>query len=374
MRLIYLFMHKGSAPNTDWNSGHVVKGYSKFAKDFMDEGPSYLFHRMLEEKIIDDIIIFMEVGGETGHLIINDRMRVYMIPDINYIEGFLKPDDIIFCRGGFRGWWLVLDKLAQKGFWTLLYAANTGRQRWTFWDIIFDDLGGKPHHLDKRGRFIYNWKKPTNPKVFFPIETERIYDLCIGASYIHDKKGQWRTIDALVAYQKAYGRNIKCVMPGAPRRGTESNQIIDKIAQHKLDVNVIGMLPREELNKVLNQSKIFIHAGMSGQNDRGPLEALRCGCTLIIASPKYHSPYLIQHPYGCTPMSVLPSYLATTIHASKVSYNEGGRHLAVGFHEQTHGIENVILPEMDRLFSILRNLRKNPKSNAKVLEEKYVLK
>ena len=63
MRLVYLFMHKGSAPGTDWNPSHVVQQYPKFAKDFINEGPTYLFQRMLEEKIIDDIIIFMNSIG-----------------------------------------------------------------------------------------------------------------------------------------------------------------------------------------------------------------------------------------------------------------------------------------------------------------------
>ena len=358
-------MHKGSSPNTDWNPSHVVTGYPTFAKDFMNEGPSYLFLRMLEEDIIDDIIIFMEVGGETGHLIINDRMRIYMVPDINYIEWFLEPDDIIFCRGGFRGWWLVLDKLARKEKWTLLYAANTGRQRWTFWDIVFDDLSGKPHHLDKRGRFIYNWKKPTNPKVFFPIETERIYDLCIGASYIHDRKGQWITINALIEF----GVSPKCVLPGAPRSGTQSNLILPKISDHNLNVNVTGMLPREELNKVLNQSKVFVHVGASGQNDRGPLEALRCGCQLIIGSPIHHSPYVVQAPHSIVPLDTESGRLSKIIRGWIKGYTEETRTVISNYHEETHGIENVILPEMDRLFSILR---RNPKSDVQVLVKEYV--
>lgn len=368
MRLVYLFMHKGSSPGANWNPSHRVQQYPTFAQDFMNEGPSYLFLRMLEENIIDDIIVFMEVGGETGHLIINDRMRIYMIPDINYIESFLEPDDVIFCRGGFRGWWLILDKLSQEGLWTMLYASNTGRQRWTFWDIVFDDLSGKPHHLDKQDRFIYNWRKPTNPEVFFPIKTERIYDLCIGASYIHDRKGQWKTIKALVEYQKTWGKTPKCIMPGAPRRGTKSNQIKYYIDNYNLDVHIPGMLPREELNKVLNQSKVFIHAGASGQNDRGPLEAIRCGCSLIIGSPKHHSPYLIYHPYGCTPISDNPKDIAGTIHANIVSYNDNFRCLAIDYHTETHGIESVILPEMGRLFSVIR---KHPKSNVQALVDEY---
>ena len=362
-RLIFLYMSEGCAPpnsNTPWDP--KTKSKNKYVGGLESEGYLYILKRLSETKVFDEIIIFIESNRGPGYFVTSTGIKGYVVPEIVRINEYLKPNDIIWARGGVRSWYEVLNKKKGK-HWMMLYAANTGRQRWMFWDLVLNDTLGI-NMIDRRGRFFFNFKKPINPEIFKPIRTKQKYDICIGASYIHDKKGQWRVIEALIEYKKLYGENLKCIMPGAPRRGTHSNLINDKIQQHKLDVwKPAKHFPREELAVIMNQSKIFIHAGMSGENDRGPLEAMRCGCLVMIGSIKYHSPILYD--------AVAPTYvidinnyttMAIDLHhwVNNPFYD---RKTVFRYYEEKAGIETVILPEMTNLFQLMQD---NPVPNSEI--------
>jgi len=367
MRLIFMYhaINQGSGP-IDLSK----KATNQYVLGVKEEGYFFLLERMLQEGVVDEILLIMESTRGVGKITYAPNFEGWVIPDIDQLDPYLRDDDVIWCRGGHRSNFAFLNRAKERGNWLLLYAANTGRQRWKFWDVILNDLDTK-NTFDRHRRLWLSWAKPVNTKVFKPLSIERKYDLCIGASYIHDKKGQWRAIKALIEYKKIWGATPKCILPGAIRRGTYSNNIHYQIDDHKLDVYFPKQhLPRTELNTILNQSKIFIHAGASGQNDRGPLEAMRCGCQLIIGSPDHHSPYVIYHPYGCTPASNDPKDIAKTIHAMIVSYREEMRALTTNFHAETHGMDDVVLPHMARLFSVFKQ---NPKRNTEALRREYGL-
>lgn len=369
-RLIFLYMSYGCAPpgsNIPWNP--LVESKNALTKTIETEGYLYILRRLLETKVFDEILIFIESNRSPGHFKTSVGINGYVIPEIVRVDDYLKKDDIIWARGGFRSWFNYL--VPKKGkHWLVLYAANTGRQRWKFWDVVLNDTMGKTT-LEKRGRLFLDFKKPVNPKIFKLMNLERMYDICIGASYIHDKKGQWRVVKALIEYKRLFKKRLRCIMPGAPRHGTYSSHIDDDIFNHNLNVNKPNKhYHRTEVAKIMNQSKIFIHAGSSGENDRGPLEALRCGCPVIIAYPKYHSPIVYSEPSISRVFKDPTNYkqMALEIKVFLENWTQEQSKLVTEYYEKVSGVETVILPEMTALFQLMQE---NPIPNKEVFKGVY---
>lgn len=335
---------------------------------FPSEGYYYLLSKMLDAKIVDEVLIVIDSKIDK-ELSFRPGMNCSVIRGFEKFPALLRSDDVIWVRGGFRGWHNILVPISEANHWLILYAANTPRQRWLFWDVIFNDLS-KDQHLDSRGRFWFYWKKPTNPEAFYPINMPRTYDLCIGASYVHDHKCQWKTVDALISYKEIFNTNLRCVLPGGWYHGVETNKIRDKIEEHNLDVFIVGHIPRSDLVKVLNQSKLFIHLGGSGQNDRGTLEAMRCGTPVIIETPRRHAPFVSECPHNkVVGIPTSSEAIAKTIHNQLELTNEGIREKVFVYHENRSGMAEIVLPEMARLFEVFR---KHPKADAKLLREEYL--
>jgi len=376
MRLIFLFTSYGAAPvgtKVPWSSG--IPATNKFAAGeggFMSEGYFYLLKRMLESGIVDEVVVFIESNRGTGHCSFKTKkgeIHCYVVPEIAYVDDFLRPDDIIWARGGFRGWWWWLNSKKNK-HWLLLYAADTGRERWFFWDVIFNDLNDG-YTLDRHGRFWMPFKKPMHEEIFKPLKLEQKYDLCIGSSHVHDKKAQWKIIDILIEYKKLYSTTPKSVLAGAFRRGAQTSNILNKVAANTLQVDIVGMLPRVKMNEIYNQSKLFIYLGYGGQNDRGPLESLRCGTPIIIASRNRHAFFfnedhkVVKVAGDSEDFKEVARGIHHLLHTTK---DTPTREETAQFFEKHSGIETVILPTTKRLFEVLGN----NKPDTKLLEKEYI--
>ena len=164
-RLIFLYMSEGCAPpnsNTPWDP--KTKSKNKYALGLESEGYLYILRRLSETKVFDEILIFIESNRGPGYFITSTGIKGYVIPEIARINEYLKPNDIIWARGGVRSWYEVLDEKKGK-HWMVLYAANTGRQRWRFWDVVLNDTLGI-NMIDRRGRFFFDFEKPINPEIF----------------------------------------------------------------------------------------------------------------------------------------------------------------------------------------------------------------
>lgn len=364
MRVVFLYVRDGASPSLEFDP--KVSSTNFYGKRICEEGYYWMLRRMVETGIVDEVMVIIESGKGPGCLTYdcNGKIYGYVIPDIALLKDYVKPQDIIFVRGGFKTWHDRLVELQQQNHWMLIYAANTGREKWTFWDIIFNDLNGN-NQTDSRSRFQFDFRKPINPNIFYPTKKlDKEFDLCIGASHIHDKKGQWRTIRALIEYKKIYGKNLKCVMPGAYRRGKHTQYIIDSLNTEDLDVYVPGMASRSQLNKIYNKSKFFIHLGGGGQGDRGPLEAMRCGTSVMVGNTERHSKNVWQNKKVCT---VIPSdtdagEIARILNYKVKNYNDKIKKYVYSYYEETSGVESIILPGMKKLFDIFR---KYPVSNGK---------
>lgn len=365
MRLVFLYTQQNAAPvgtYPPYDDSVLTKNH--FAVNdggLKTEGYFWLLRRMKQTGIVDDVIVFIESNRYPGSTVL-DGIPIYVVPTVEFIDRYLKPNDVIWVRGGFRQWhnWLVEFKGKN---WLLLYAANTGRQRWKFWDVIFDDLMGNENRIDRHNRLFLDFHKPIHPKIFYPIGREvnnlPFYDVCIGASHIHDKKCQYKAVDAIVKYKELFGENLKCIMPGSYQKGVKSSTIWSNIADHNLDIETPGMLPRSKMNSVYNRSKLYVHMAAGGQNDRGPLEALRCGTQVLLSYTK-RSHYVAYQNVATSWVSQdpdNPEEVAYEIKSMLSNYEDADRTFISNYYEENNGIETVCLPEMKKLFDFFRKHR-----------------
>ena len=358
MRLIFLYVQDGARPNTSYN--HYKQSTNFYANRLLEEGYFYLLKRMVETNIVNEVGVFIESNRNPGYIRYegnDDKIYGWVMPDINEFIQYIHPSDIIWCRGGFRQWYDPFLVTMQKlNHWMLLYAANTGRERWPVFDVVFNDLTGN-NQVDARNTLQFDFKKPINPKLFYPINDEPIkYDLCIGASHIHDKKGQWMTVEALIEYKKIFGEELKCIMPGSRKNGTFTNRMFDMLKSHRINVITPGTIDRKELNKVYNQSKYFIHLGGGGQGDRGVLEAMACGCPTITGNETRHSKITYNNKKISTVISANDNVeaIARILFYKIRTYQPKIRNAVYDYYHKHADIEEVILPEMNTLFSVFR--------------------
>lgn len=151
-------------------------------------------------------------------------------------------------------------------------------------------------------------------------------------------------------------------------RGSKTSQIPKVIAEHNLDVKITGMVGRKAVNTLYNKSKLFVYLGGGGQNDRGPLEALRCGIPIIICNPARHHEVCYL---DMTVSEVCANHMDFKMVAQKINlvlnkHTADTKTLVHKYFEACNGIETVCLPEMKSIFDIIRE---NPQPNREALEE-----
>jgi len=337
-----------------------------FAERVREEGYFHLIRRMVETGIVDEAVILIESGQE-GRVDYGHGMHCLIGSDIGRLLQAAEPGDVIWARGGWRSWFTPLQE-AGRDHWLMFYAANTDRWKWPIWDVILDDchpssvipakagIQSVPF-VDPAGRIHVDFRKPINETLFCfrrePCAVSRApsFDLCIGASRVHDRKGQWRAINAMIAYKQVYGRDLTAVLPGPWSHGTETSRIEAKIVEHNLLVRITGELSRKELCDTFNRSRVFAHLGSHGQGDRGPMEAMACGCPILIGFPRYHAPWVLEAPFchaASNPDS--PAGVAGAIRQMLTIQHAQRRQIAEYCTAQC-GIDAVGIPAMRRLFS-----------------------
>jgi len=375
VRLVYYYVQHRAAPihsNPKWSPEQ--RSRNGYASTFFTEGAYTLFNRMLEEKIVDEVLMIIESMDHPGVYRYDNNLQnftIRVVPEIAQTEQFLRPNDIIYIRGGFKQWWEFIDRLSKKGHWILFYRANTNRGNWLFWDVVFEDLSER-EAMDRYGRAYLHFIKPTSPSLFHPMEIERPYDVCIGASHIHDKKGQWRGVQAMLSYRRLFGKDLRCILPGRVIGGARTRESMEAIPQKLLPISLPGMLQREQMGTIYNQSKLFVHLGTGGQNDRGPLEAMRCGTPVMIAHPPNHAPLVYKNPEVSAVFTDHDNFdlVAREIFERLQQCTEENRKRVFQYHEETSGIEQVILPRMSRLFNFFRQ---HPVKDKEALRREYGL-
>lgn len=362
-RLVYLYVSDGAADPDHipiWSARDLTA--NSFAMQFGTEGFGYLFKKFIDTKLFDEILVVIESNRSPGMIKLYQGIDILVVPHIECLWPFLRGDDIMWARGGWRSWWKFLNEWHNGNRWLLFYRAASNRGAWTFWDIVLDDLTTEST-LDEYDRFCFPINKPTNPELFYPTDCEKIYDVCVGASHIHDKKGQWRILDILTEYEKQYHETLHCVLPGSIHRGEKTSRLVN--LKHD-SIEFTGMVPRPDMNLIYNQSKLFLHLGASGQNDRGPLEALACGTPVMISHPEFHAPFLQTNVCPVMPFVFdiypdNPDLAARQIRGALGMLRNFNRNTFATWYEQQNGIQTKILPQFTFLFQQLHEKGRNRK-------------
>jgi len=326
-------------------------------KDLETDGITYMFRKMLDAGIIQECICIIDnyAVDRAQSVNLSKNLNCIMVNGIEQTKNILKNNDIIFIRGGFKPWIPFIQELIKNKQWIIFYGANTGNERWPFWDIVLDDLNGKTF-IDIKSRLVYEYIKAVNEDIFKPLEMKRIYDIMIGASYIHDKKGQWKIIDAIKQYEKKNNKKLKCVLPGSFRRGSETNKIHAKTIG--MNIDLIGMVSRQELAKYYNQSNLLIKLG-GGQNDRSLIEAMACGCQLSLQLPHRSAPYIANHSFVAESTGQIVSVIQEALAKKKPGV------YSVKYHNNHARIDKV-LDRMEKLFTFFRS---NPIADRRKLDK-----
>ena len=343
-------------PNSNVNWDPNAPCIPRYTDNMKYEGPSIMLSELKRTGVIDDVKVFYESNRGPGCADWGINLKGWVCPEIKWVNKFIDDDTVIYVRGGFRSWFELLKSKIGKN-WLMCYNANTGRERWTIWDIILWDLT-QQNFLDRHNRIWYHYVKPIDEATFKPIEQDLFYDVCIGASHIHDKKGQWRVVEALLLYKEKYGVNLKAILPGFGVRGTQTRKMRQMIIDNRLDVTITGMLSKPDLCRtVFNRSKIGVFVGTHGQGDRGPIEALACGLPIILGMKKYHSPYV----YGENVSMVLKDVhdikeLTDLIHL--YLEKRPSRKYVYNYYRDNMGFKNVCYPNIKYIFDFIRDNRK----------------
>lgn len=369
MKVVFLFMSKSSAApysttTNDWLWEDAGKEYDRHN----DECYFMMFKDLLDAEIISDLKVFFESGINPGRANFVPGADNFVVPEIRLINSYIDDDTVIFVRGGFKHWHdMLLDRKGKN--WLITYAANTGRDKWTWWDVVFDDLNMQ-NNIDRHGRYHFPFIKPVNEEIFAPMAGTKKYDICIGASNIHDKKGQYLGVKLIKTFHEIYGYYPTAVMPGALRRNTHTNQMIqDPVFQN--EVHSPGILDKKNLAKVFAESKIFLHLGGGGQGDRSVLEAHACGIPVVIKSPRRHSPLLKE---DCKSTFIFPENESLYTWAIRLKlileeYSAGDIAQNYAVYQKRMGNENIVKPMLAKFFKTIAGTKPTMEMKEKLVKE-----
>lgn len=352
MRLVYYFTSLGNG-SSGTGGEYLGPTNNASANGLETEGFWYLWKTLIEREILDEVLIVIESARSPGIRKWGKNFELRVVPHIDDSEHLLRPSDIIFARGGFRSWFYFLDRMNKAKRWVLFYRAASNRLKWPFWDIVIEDLTGKNFNFG--GRLHYKFNKPIHPDIFnFRGRVTRDIDVMFHASHIHDKKGQWKCVDAAIAYRKMYGKDFIAVMPGGFYGGAKTREAYGKLTSSNLPVYTPGMVPRKDLTNWMNRSKLYIHLGGAGQNDRGNLESMLCGCQQIIGTPSCHPPFVYEHPEISTViLNHSPDAVAACIHDMLWWWRPNFPERVTSYYQMQNGME-VAVGQMAALVNFIK--------------------
>ena len=361
-KLVFLFMSRSSA--YPGSTKRVIPNWNcekYYIDNFRDECYFKMLEELLRQNVFDELKIFYEsnLGAGLAQWISDSKLqdRIYgeVIPEIRFVKDYIDDNSVIFVRGGFKHWHDLLFSYKNKN-WLMIYAANTGRDKWTWWDIVLNDCGNRNFYIDRHERFYFKFTKPTNEERFYFKNIKPIYDICIGASHIHDRKGQYLVVRAIEELNKQNFK-VNAVLPGSPRGGNFTIQMMRKL--DKIDnISYAGYLNKGALCQLFNESKLFVHMGNHGQNDRSIFEALACGTPIIYKSLQHHDSELNKYFFRFEFENDV-SKLAYEIKSQLLLWNQNQKINTLEKYQQHFGFNKVVIPKMKKLIEFMFENRPN---------------
>lgn len=261
-------------------------------EDIYTEGHLYLLQKLVLSGIVDSAEIVIE-NGEHCDQVTMFGTTVRHVDSVNEI--LPSPGDIVWVRGGWKSWIPWIEQRRRERIWVMYYGANTGHERWPFWDVVLDDMIVQTRTEGERSndspRLRWPYRKPVWPG-FCLGKGEIKYDLCVGASHVFDRKGQWRALQAIMRY----GKPLRLVIPGGlVGRDEPTVRALQELATSGIETHFPGHVGREQLADIFRASRAFVYAGAGGQGDRSVIEAGLCGCPIMLYFTKNHARYVWEN-------------------------------------------------------------------------------
>lgn len=98
---------------------------------------------------------------------------------------------------------------------------------------------------------------------------------------IEPRKNLKALLQAYQGLEAGVRREFKMVLVGF--QGWANDQIMKMIEKLKPDVSYIGYIPKEELAKIYNLARLFIYPSFYEGFGLPPLEAMACGCPVVVS-------------------------------------------------------------------------------------------
>lgn len=371
-KIIYLYTSdRPAGDNSKSGLDLSIVSTNKFAVEAHSDGMIALWDKVATLKGYT-VYVIIDSNNGYGYRHISPTTTTYVVSNIKFILDYISPGDIVIVRGGFKPWFPTLQYIKErKTNWILFYRANTNRHAWPFWDIVLNDLGNQD--LIHLNRYYFNFSKPVNESIFYPTKNiSKCYDMCIGASHVHAKKGQYLTMQAAEYYNQRYNKSLTGVLPGGFIRCLHNKDILDSKLRKTHDIDVLGHVTRENLRDYYCRSRVLVHSGVGGQNDRSVLEAMACGIPVILTSPSHFSPFVSA---AQSPNSVVyPNKIDIAEGIYRQLHNDDGAwevDTVIKYYQAHNGMDEVCVPKMLNLFKWLEthDIEKPEMVNPRLIEE-----
>ncbi|MBU1863732.1 MAG: glycosyltransferase [Candidatus Omnitrophica bacterium] len=280
-KLIFLYSFNGGEIDLPFEGKEIV--YSHAVNFLLEDTYFYLLKLMVKTNMVKKVYVVSKCM-ETSHRFAgygiykySNTMEILYVPNLASIDNYVgnvDDTDLIWTRGTSPVWsnYLVRHSTARKVLYNLAYLKGSAQE----YDLIFADDDVRFKSL-KRHPCAFPFIKPANEKIFFPLNVEKQYDI-ISIGTIQELKGQLKIIKAARKLRKP----LRLIFPGAIKDQSYLKACRECSNGSLLTVEFPGVVTRQKLNMLINQSRLHVFASRREQVPRVLMEVACAGVPSLV--------------------------------------------------------------------------------------------